>query len=440
MTPMPTLTVYILNWNGRPYLEACLRALEAQTVRPERVVVIDNGSSDDSIAFVRERFPAVEVLANGGNLGFAAGNNAGLRHLSTDAAVLLNPDVVPSPDCLAALAGALAADATIGIAGGKLWYPDRITLQHAGGYLTHPQAIPGHYGVGERDAGQHDTPRDVDYVIGGAMAVRRALLDEIGLLDEGYFLYFEDADFCARARGSGFRVLYEPRATAVHVESAVAIKGSFAYFQRFHTGRWRYLLKHFPVDEIVNETLPAETAWLEQIDASERRAVSLAYLATQHALPGIWLAREQQGNPLPETARAGVVAGLAALRERALQAALSDAGLTSLAKAAVVVEQPFTSSVPLLGPLIVRFRTAWNNVASRWYVHHVVTQQNEFNRLAVRQLETYELELREQLALLEEQVVAQEELRRRVEELSARLAQLRRDVLEAPDSPPVNRP
>ena len=81
---------------------------------------------------------------------------------------------------------------------------------------------------------------------------------------------------------------------------------------------------------------------------------------------------------------------------------------------------------PLFGPLIARFRTAWNNVASRWYVHHVVEQQNTFNALAVRQLETYELELREQMALLEEQVVEQEALRRRVQELAAKVAELRR--------------
>ena len=92
----------------------------------------------------------------------------------------------------------------------------------------------------------------------------------------------------------------------------------------------------------------------------------------------------------------------------------------------MVVERPFVSNVPVLGPLIARFRTAWNNVASRWYVHHVVEQQNAFNQLAVRQLETYELELAEQMALLEEQVVEQEALRRRVAELAAQVAELRR--------------
>jgi hypothetical protein len=366
----------------------------------------------------------VAVLVNGGNVGFAAGNNAALRDLATDCALLLNPDVVLSPGCVAALAATLAADPAIAIAGCKLWYPDGETLQHAGGYITHPQAMPGHYGVGERDAGQHDAPRDVEYVIGAAAAVRRAALERIDLFDEGFFLYYEDADLCARARAAGYRVVYEPQATAVHVESAVAVRGSFSYFQRFHYGRWRYLLKHFSAAELLEATIPAETAWLEGIDAAERRAAGLAYLATRHALPDIRHARDT-ADPLPDE----TWAALDELRRRAAAGALDGAALARLAAAAVVVERPFVSTVPLLGPLIARFRTAWNNVASRWYVHHVVEQQNAFNALAVRQLELYESELREQLALLEEQVVEQEALRRRVQELAAKVEELRRELL-----------
>ena len=420
-----TFTAVILNWNGRAWLEACLTALLAQEYPIAGVVLVDNGSTDDSVPFVRARFPSVAVLANGGNVGFAAGNNAALRDLTTDCALLLNPDVILSPGCVAALAATLAVDPTIAIAGCKLWYPDGATLQHAGGYITRPQAMPGHYGVGERDVGQCDTARDVEYVIGAAAAVRRTALECIGLFDEGYFLYYEDGDLCARARAAGYRVVYEPRATAVHVESAVAVRGSFSYFQRFHTGRWRYLLKQFSAAELLGETLPAEMAWLGRIDADERRAVALAYVATRHALPDIRYARGGS-DPLPDETWATLAAALDDLRQRARQDAFDGAALARLAAAATVVERPFASAVPLLGPLIARFRTAWNNVASRWYVHHVVEQQNAFNALAVRQLETYELELREQLALLEEQVVEQEELRRRVQELAAQVAALRR--------------
>ena len=442
----PTFTVVVLNWNSRAYLEACLSAVAAQSYSAKRVVFVDNGSSDDSLAFVRANFPAVVARANGGNLGFAAGNNVALRELTSDAALLLNPDVVLSPGYLAALATALTNDPTIGVLGGKLWYPDGTTLQHAGGVITHPQAMPDHYGVGKRDTGQYDAPRDVEYVIGGALAIRRDTLAQIGPLDEGFFLYYEDGDLCARARRAGWRVVYEPRATAIHIESAVAVKGSFAYFQRFHTGRWRYLLKHFPAAELLAETLPAEMAWLDAIAEDERRAVSLAYLATTHALPDIRPARHAL-DPLDDATWAAIERGLLDLRARALTNTANAEALAKLSAAALVVERPFVSDVPLLGPLIARCRAAWNNVASRWYVHHVVEQQNAFNRLAVEQLETYEMELREQLALLEEQVVEQDALRRRVQELAAQVEALRapenslfgKGSVSKPAAPPAGR-
>ena len=421
----PTLSVVILNWNGRAYLEACLAALAAQKPPADRVVLVDNNSSDGSVEFTRQRFPWVTIRQNGGNLGFAAGNNAALRDETAEVIVLLNPDVALSPGALAALAGALNADPSTGIAGAKLWYPDGATIQHAGGFITHPQALPGHFGIGRRDTANHDTPRDVEYVIGAATAVRRSMLDAIGLLDEGFFLYFEDVDFCARARRAGYRVVYWPAATGIHVETATADKGSFAYLQRFHSGRWRYLLKHFPAAEIVEETIPTESEWLDGLAAAERRAASLAYLSAQRQLPRILAAREREGaGALSAGEAAAIEAGLAGLRRKALDG-LSDEGmLARLSAAAELHERPFTSGVPVFGPLIAWFRATWNNVASRWYLGHLMAQQNEFNRLAVAELERLERELREQMAMMEEQVVVAAELREEIEQLRARLAEL----------------
>lgn len=421
----PTLSVVILNWNGRAWLEACLTALADQQPPPDRVVLVDNNSGDDSVAFTRERFPWVIVRENGGNLGFAAGNNIALRDDTAEVVVLLNPDVVLAPGALAALTDALADDPHIGIAGAKLWYPDGDTIQHAGGYITHPQALPGHYGIGQTDSPEYDIPRDVEYVIGAATALRRSMLDEIGLLDEGYFLYFEDADLCARARRAGYRVIYWPATTGIHVESATAAKGSFGYLHRFHSGRWRYLLKHFPATEIIHETFPAEMAWLDRLAPTERRAVSLAWLSTQRQLPQILAARAREGEGALSTEEtATIYDGLAELRNKAQVASFDEAGLARLSAATELHERPFTSDVPLIGPLIARFRAAWNNVASRWYLGHLMTQQNEFNRLAVIEMARLEQELREQMALLEEQVVASVELREEIDRLQARLAEL----------------
>lgn len=422
MRPPPTLSVIVLNWNGRLYLEDCLSALAAQTYPIEQVILADNASTDGSVAFVRGRFPWVIVRENGGNIGFAAGNNAALREVTADIAVLLNPDVSLSPDALAVLAGAMAADPRLGVAGGKLWYPGGEVIQYAGGFITQPQAMPGHYGVGERDEGQHDEPRDVEYVIGGLLAISRALMEAVGLMDEGFYLYFEDADLCARATRAGFRVGYLPEASAIHVESATTVKGSFAYLQRFHSGRWRYLLKHFPAETITGQTLAAEAAWLGRVDANERRAAALAYLATERGLDLIWQARERDGGGIiPDEARRRVRAGLIALRDQARAAEFDSGAFDRLSAAAELRERPFASTFPLLGPLIARFRTAWNNVASRWYVNHLMAQQNAFNRLAVDQLARYEAELREQMELLELQVISTAELQEQIERLGAQL-------------------
>jgi len=432
----PIFSVFILNWNGRALIEECLNSVYAQAYPAERVAVIDNGSTDDSVAFVRERFPQTTVRENGGNLGYAAGNNVALRDLSSDVALLLNPDVILSPDFLTVMAEALAADPSIGIAGAKLWYPGGEVIQHGGGYISHPRAIPGHYGIGERDEGQHDTPRDVDYVIGAALAVRRDVLERIGLLDERFFLYYEDVDLCARARVAGYRVVYLPKATGVHVESATTVKGSFSYLWRFHTGRWLYLLKHFPVDELLGATLSEERIWLDGLDEDERRAASLAYLTARRRLPEMLGAREREGaGPLPPATRAALEGILAELHARAGPRAIGAEPPAALLAAATLEARPFVSTAPLIGPLIARFRAAWNNVASRWYIQHVIDQQNEFNRLAAAELAerwaAYERETRQQLELLEQQIVERTELEQRLQELSAQLAELERRLGEA---------
>ena len=166
---------------------------------------------------MKERFPQIELILSSDNLGYGGGANLALRKCRADVAVVLNTDITVPPDWLMQLMAPMLADPQLGIAGCKLYYPGGRSIQHAGGYVTTPQAWPGHYGLNDEDLGQHDAIRDVDYVIGAALAVKRSVWEQIGLFDEGYFLYYEDVDYCQRAQRAGFRVVYIPTAWLTHL-------------------------------------------------------------------------------------------------------------------------------------------------------------------------------------------------------------------------------
>jgi GT2 family glycosyltransferase len=274
------ITIIVLNWNGRAFIGGCLDALLAQTYPNYSITVVDNASSDDSIDFIRERFPQIEIICSHKNLGFAAGNNIALRRAEDDLIALVNPDVILPADWLQIMVNQMALNEQIGIAGCKLLYPESNLIQHAGGFVTHPLGLPGHHGFSEKDQGQYNTERDVEYVIGAGMCIRRRMLDEIGLFDEGFFLFFEDADLCFRARNAGYRIAYIPEAVAYHSESVTTKKGSPSYLRRFHTSRWRWLIKHFEPMEIIKDTMEAESDWLSICYLQERIAAGYAYAST----------------------------------------------------------------------------------------------------------------------------------------------------------------
>lgn len=434
-----SVAVYILNWNGRAYLPECLAGINRQEDTPDAIRLIDNGSDDDSVSFVRESFPNVVVQENGRNLGFSAGNNVALRNLKTDVAILLNPDVVLADDWIAKMIDVFRSGPDVGVAGCKLHYPDGRTIQHAGGYITHPQAMPGHYGIGEVDDGRHQQLREVDYVIGAAMALRREVVERIGLLDEGFFLYFEDTDYCYRARRAGFRVVYAPQAAAIHVESATTVKGSFRYNQQFHAGRWRFLLKHFPASEIIAETFPVELEWLGRLDPAERLALGTAYGRVRYDLDAIRAARERDGGePFSDAAQAEIAAGLEELQRAAWRSPRPN--LDPLWAEAEIRERPFRSSVPLVGPLIARIRSAWNRIEAKPGVDPLRQQQSRFNALLLQELAELESRLEQQTGMLRRHAEDQAGLQSRSQALSNDLIEVDRHADELhrrlpPDAP-----
>jgi GT2 family glycosyltransferase len=243
-------SIIILSWNGRAYLERCISVILRQIDETSEILLVDNASSDGSADFVRARFPHVIVIQNSTNLGVAAGWNVGIAHAKGQILFFLNQDVFVREGWLSQMEQAMNANRTIGIAGCKLLYPDEITIQHAGAYILYPLGLTEHRGLREFDEGQYEEELDVDYVTGAAFGVKRYVLDSIGTFDPMFYpAYYEDVDFCVRARTAGFQVIYVPKATAIHYHSASLGKDSEAFYYSYHRNRLRFIFKYLPTDQ-----------------------------------------------------------------------------------------------------------------------------------------------------------------------------------------------
>ena len=215
------ILILLVNWNGHEDTLACLRSLDAVQRPAFDVLVVDNASSDDSVARIRETFPAVEVLESGENLGFTGGNNLGLeyaRQHGYEYVLLLNNDTEVAPDFLAPLVEALEADPQAAAAGPLIYYhalPQ--VVWSAGGAIDWKRGETRMIGLGERDEGQFDgPPRPVDFVTGCALLVRTRVLEEVGGLDERFFAYYEEVEWCLRMQRAGYRILFVPRSKIWH--------------------------------------------------------------------------------------------------------------------------------------------------------------------------------------------------------------------------------
>jgi GT2 family glycosyltransferase len=208
----------VLDTNRRDDTIALLASLGRGTYGNHSLIVLDNASTDGSAAAIRSAFPAVDVLPLAENRGYAGNNNVGLRAAlarGADWVFVLNEDVVVAPDCLARLVEAGERDGATGFVGPMVYHFDEPeVIQSAGGVLDRRWRA-GHVGQNEEDGGRFVT-RPVDWISGCAMLVRRAVLERVGLLDERFFIYWEETEWCLRARREGWRVVHVPAAKVWH--------------------------------------------------------------------------------------------------------------------------------------------------------------------------------------------------------------------------------
>ncbi len=249
--------VLVLTWNGWEATRACLESLRRVRGRGARILVVDNGSTDGTPAHVRREFPDVELLENGTNLGFAAGNNVGIRAALAGGAehvVLLNNDTVVAPDCVEELVTAACAHPHAGMVSAKILLLDEPdVLWFAGGSLSTLTGRATHKGYRRRDNGRYEQVREIGRPCACAMLVTRRFLDTVGLMEESLFLYGEEVDWALRARACGFACLFAPRARVWHKVTAAsggeaaaryyyyAVRNMLWTLERRDPVRWRWL-------------------------------------------------------------------------------------------------------------------------------------------------------------------------------------------------------
>jgi len=224
------VSVIVPTLNGAHLLPACLDALRQQTYRSFETVVVDDGSTDETLKLLSEHYPEVQVVGHATRLGVARGFNDGIRASTSPIVVLLNNDTEAEPNWLAELCRPLESDSSIDFCASKLLLFDRRTILHSAGDFFGRDGMPGSRGVWQEDRGQFDHGSEPFGPCGAAAAYRRSLLDRLGLFDESLESYCEDVDLSFRARLAGFRCQFVPSARVYHRLSATGGGTTASYF------------------------------------------------------------------------------------------------------------------------------------------------------------------------------------------------------------------
>jgi len=239
--------VVIPNWNGQRFLETCFQALRRQTLRDFEVILVDNASRDDSVAYTISRFPEVRIEKLKRNTGFAGATNVGIRISRGRYIALLNNDTEADARWLEELVAAMEANPRVGFAASKMLdFRDRTRIDGVGDGMTW-YLRPYKIGCLERDCGQFDTPGYVFGACAGAAIYRREAFDTVGLFDEAFFAYLEDVDWSFRAQLAGFPCLTVPSAVVYHIGSATAGRESPFVQYLSHRNRVYLMIKDVPL-------------------------------------------------------------------------------------------------------------------------------------------------------------------------------------------------
>lgn len=244
----PELSIVIINFNGREFLKACLSSIRENLLSPEvETIVVDNSSSDGSLELVKENFPGVKLIRNCQNRGYAQANNQGIKEARGEFILLLNPDTVILPQAMDILRGEMKIDPTIGAIGPALLSGDNRFQVSFGRKISFFHEVLQKSLLNQyfrRKLKKMRKKREVGWLSGACILTRKKVLEEVGLFDEDFFLFFEDIDLCRRIKENGWKLIFIPQAKIFHAGGGSTAKiGKLSLFH-YRQSQLTYYTKH----------------------------------------------------------------------------------------------------------------------------------------------------------------------------------------------------
>lgn len=284
----PLVSVIILNWNQKKLLKQCLDSVLCTDYARIEIIVSDNGSVDGSIELVKNEYSDVVLIENHANLGFCNGNNVAIKQAKGDLILLLNNDTFVEKNWLKEVVKA-ACEPNVGIVGCKLLFAGTNVIQSLG-YVSN---LLGHYvnrgflHLNDEKCSSEQVV-DVDYVSGAALAIKRAVITEIGSLDPIFYAYFEDVDWCYRVKTAGYRVVVAEKAVVHHFGSLSWREFSFRKVYLTERNRFVFLLKHFSGLNLVNALFVNEFKNVCGLVKNELNIKRSPSVAEKQETPGVY--------------------------------------------------------------------------------------------------------------------------------------------------------
>jgi len=218
---IPKVYIILLNWNGFLDTIECVETLNHVKYKNFDVIIVDNGSTDNSVAEIKKKYPQIKLIINKNNLGFAGGCNTGVRYSlknNADYILLLNNDTIVTNDFLSELVKCAESDRKIGIVSPIIFYSNQKNKIWSTGAVKNKKSNYGYIDKSFQmeNTGQFNKSVEVDCVWGCSMLINKSVFDKVGFLNDDYFLYVEDVDFCYRVKDAGFKILYTPKSVIYH--------------------------------------------------------------------------------------------------------------------------------------------------------------------------------------------------------------------------------